>query len=401
MMRGLIAQHAATGTKGMAHALAALLPLLFLLLTAAPLHAAELNGGYDGIGDAAGMALTLSEAERRVVGRLAMPSGVTYTLNGERAETASGSAQGALRVSGAVQNGAFFHIEERPLGLQFLFIPAKSDGTPDLGSSREYSFLKRGVRPTLSPDARKIYRDAPEGPVDIVVFVDGFRGWSPQDVARLYASLRADARGLILLHDHATAELMWRICEAGTLEEAEAAALSEMLERQQAGCASYLPLVETAREGGLFPEFLRRAQFQFELIRATVLCDRGESAPARCADVSALAAPLILRWRQAHSIMRALARPASGEADGSVEMAPVPDPVRQPDAVPEREAEDGRVAAEEQVPSTAPGTPLPLARPGAESETVSDFLPDTSSLESSAQADEAMPEHRLPLAPPE
>ncbi len=189
MMRGLIAQDAARGTRGMARALLALLLLLVLSLMEPPLRAAELNGGYDGIGEAAGMALTLSEAERRVVGRLAMPSGVAYTLNGERAEVASGSAQGALRVSGAAQNSAFFHIEERPLGLQFLFIPAKADGTPDLGSSREYSFLKRGVRPTLSPDARKSYRDAPEGPVDIVAFVDGFRGWSPRDVARLYASL--------------------------------------------------------------------------------------------------------------------------------------------------------------------------------------------------------------------
>ncbi|MEP1390628.1 hypothetical protein [Parvibaculum sp.] len=401
MMRGLIAQDAARGTRGMARALLALLLLLVLSLMEPPLRAAELNGGYDGIGEAAGMALTLSEAERRVVGRLAMPSGVAYTLNGERAEVASGSAQGALRVSGAAQNSAFFHIEERPLGLQFLFIPAKADGTPDLGSSREYSFLKRGVRPTLSPDARKSYRDAPEGPVDIVAFVDGFRGWSPRDVARLYASLRADARGLILLHDHATAELMWRICEAGTLQEAEEAALSEMLERQQAGCASYLPLVEAAREGGLFPEFLRRAQFQFELIRATVLCDRGESAPARCADVSALAAPLVLRWRQAHSIMRALARPASGAAGGQVEMVPIPDPAQQSEAVPEDAAEEATVIEEEQARSGEPGTPLPLARPDAASEAVSDFLPDTSSLETSAPADETMHQHRLPLAPPE
>lgn len=384
----------------MARALLVFLLLLVLSLTTLPLRAAEFNGGYDGIGDAAGMALTLSEAERRVVGRLAMPSGVTYTLNGERAEVASGSAQGALRVSGAAQNGAFFHIEERPLGLQFLFIPAKADGTPDIGSSREYSFLKRGVRPTLSPDARKIYRDAPEGPVDIVTFVDGFRGWSPRDVARLYASLRADARGLILLHDHATAELMWKVCEAGDLTDTEEAALSEMLEREQAGCASYLPLVEAAKEGGLFPEFLRRAQFQFELIRATVLCDRGKSAPARCADVSALAAPLILRWRQAHSIMRALARPGVGEADGTVEMTPIPDPARQSETGPESEAQEARAVEEPQARSAAPGAPLPLARPGTESEAVSDFLPDTSSVESAAPADETMHQHRLPLAPP-
>lgn len=379
-------------------------PFLLLALSfamALPLRAAELNGGYDGIGDAAGMTLTLSEAERRVVGRLVLPSGVGYTLNGERAAVAEGSAQGALRVSGAAADGAFFHIEERPLGLQLLFIPAKSDGTPDLGSSREYSFLKQGVRPTLSPDAKKRYRETPAEPVDVVAFIDGFRGWSPQDVARLYASLPANARGLVLLHDHATAELMWRICEAAPLEGTEEArALLEMLERQQAECAAYLPLVEAAQKSGLFPEFLRRSQFQLELIRATVLCDRGVSAPARCADVSALAAPLILKWRRADAIMRALAPPRQ-EAEGeTADMAPIPDSTMGP----ETETQDEKIAEEAPPISLTPGVPLPLARPGAEEETVSDFLPDTSSLETpapaAAPASETIRMHRLPLAPP-
>src|SRR5690606_3123993 len=176
---------------------------------------------------------------------------------------------------------------------------------------------------------------------------------------------------------------------------------SEMLERQRTGCPDYLPLVDAARKSGLFPEFLRRAQFQFELIRATALCDRGEHSPARCADVSALAAPLILRWRRADAIMRALAGPATEEGSVAAEMAPIPDP--EPAAEDAAEApreserpEEGNEAESLRPAISAPGIPLPQPRPDVRQETVSDFLPDTSSL-----SGETADRYRLPLAPPE
>jgi hypothetical protein len=66
-------------------------------------------------------------------------------------------------------------------------------------------------------------------------------------------------------------------------------------------------VVLKAQAGGLFPEFLRRARFQFEIIRETALCNRGKSSTSKCADVSALGAPLIVHWRDASSIMSELA----------------------------------------------------------------------------------------------
>ncbi|WP_143710222.1 hypothetical protein [Parvibaculum lavamentivorans] len=357
-------------------------------MLAPPSGAAEFGGGFDGIGEAAGMTLTLTQSEKRVVGRFTTPGGTGYTLNGERADVYEGSAQGALRAVGADNDGAFFHIEERPLGLQFLFIPAGADGTPDLGSAREYSFLKRGVRPTITAEEEKRYRPAPSEPVDILVFLDGFRGWSPSDTARLYAQLDDRNRGLILLYDHATAELMWRICEAAPAEASlEAIRLAEMQERQHTECTAYLQLVEAARNGGLFPEFLRRSQFQLELVRATVLCDRRETAAARCADVSALGAPLILRWRRAEAIMGGLV-----PADQRVAAQPT---AETEEAIPE-EAPSGTGLA---VPPEIQG-PVPLARPGgnpstAEGEFVSDFEPDVAATQAREAAN-----YRLPLARP-
>jgi hypothetical protein len=393
MMRGLAARGAAFGRTEAVRVLSALL-LLGVAVVSFPqsLRAAIFSGGYDGIGDAAGMSLTLSQIERRVVGSLSLPGGAVYTLNGEREDIHAGTAQGALNGRDG-QGDAFFHIEERPLGLQFLFIPATAEGPPDLGRASEYSFLKRGVRPTITDEMSPRYKPAPEEPVDILAFIDGFRGWSPRDTARLYAGLPERQRALILLYDHATAELMWRICEAAPEEGSIAARrLADMQERQQTDCEPYLRVVERAKKGGLFSEFLRRSQFQLELIRATVLCDRGEMGAARCADVSALGSPLILRWRRADAIMRELAG-----ADAEPDLA---EDGREPETGAAQEAEEvvvssAPVADVDAEPRAAPGTPVPLPRPGGGEETVSDFEPDVSPL-----AAEAVKKHRLPLARP-
>ncbi|MBX3488345.1 hypothetical protein [Parvibaculum sp.] len=373
-MRRLAARRAALAAK-----LAAAV-VLFGLLTMVRAPAAEFTGGYDGIGDAAGMELTLQQVGTRVVGRLTTPGGSVYAINGERAGGDTGEAQGALRLSGGTSDAAFFHIEERPLGLQFLFIPS-SGGQPDMASSREFSFLKRGVRPAVpaKPESRFLPAPPPGARADITVFIDQFRRWDPRDTARLYASLDDRSRGLILLYDHATAELMWRICEAAPSEGSrEAVRLAEMLERQQTDCATYLPLVEAARESGVFPEFLRRAQFQFEIVRATALCDRGETPTAKCADVSALGAPLILRWRRAVSIMADMARtaaahprdePAQIATEGTETAAPEPVPVRR--------------------------VPLPAPRAQSDDASVLDFEPDISTRTSPAQHP-----MRLPLPRP-
>jgi len=356
-MRRLAAGHAALAVKLTAAV------VLFGLSMAVRAPAAEFTGGYDGIGDAAGVELTLQQVGIRVVGRLTTPGGSVYAINGERAGGDAGDAQGALRLSGGTSDAAFFHIEERPLGLQFLFIPS-SAGKPDMASSREFSFLKRGVRPAVpaQPESRFLPAPPPGARADITMFIDQFRRWDPRDTTRLYASLDDRSRGLILLYDHATAELMWRICEAAPAEGSrEAARLTEMLERQQTDCATYLPLVEAARESGVFPEFLRRAQFQFEIVRATALCDRGETPSAKCADVSALGAPLILRWRRAGSIMADMARSGGARPGG----APAPS------------TDEGAGTA---VPERNPAHHAPLAAPRAQPDDagVSDFEPDIS-----------------------
>lgn len=285
--------------------------LLAVACLAAPaaLAADKFTGTYNGIAGAAGMSLSLQEADGRVAGRFVLPDGRAYALNGERSKA---GAEGALRIGGSARGAAFFHIEERPLGIQFLFIPARPGGLPDLDAAREYSFLRQGI--SVSSAGRFAVAPEPGKPVDVLRFIDDYRQWEPRAVARAYAALDDRSRGLILLYDHAAADILWRVCLTGPPDDiVPEPVLNELLERQRISCTDYVALVHAAQKSGLFPEFLRRARFQFEIVRATELCNRGQSARDKCADVSALGAPLILRWRDAASIMRELADAVPGQ----------------------------------------------------------------------------------------
>lgn len=280
-----------------------LIALLILLLGTglSPAWAARLDGHYQGIAEGTGMSLTLEELDGRVVGKLVMAEGEALALNGER--SAKG-AQGSLRIKGAVSDSAFFLLEERPRGVQILIMPARDDGTPDASAGRQYSLMRDGVGANVPLPGSGRTMPAPEAPVDVIEFIDGYRNWSAQDGARLYATLDDQSRGVMLLFDFASADILWRLCEAPSTDDQSVKVLAEALERQQIDCAQYLPFAKTAQKSSLYPEFLRRARFQMELVRATILCHRGQSPADKCNDVAALTTPLILRWRKAIAIMQ-------------------------------------------------------------------------------------------------
>lgn len=157
-------------------------------------------------------------------------------------------------------------------------------------------------------------------------FIDEYRQWGPADVARLYAQLGDRDRGLMQLYDHAAADILWRVCAAQAAGvPLPQQIVADLLDRQQTSCAGFLPLAAAAQRSGLFPEFIRRARFQFDIVRETILCNRGQSTPSRCADMSALGGPMIARWRDATSIMRELAGLPEG---ASLPSAPQPLPLR-------------------------------------------------------------------------
>jgi len=333
--------------------------LLILLLGGAfsPARSASLDGRYQGIADGAGMSLSLEELDGRVVGKLVMVEGEALALNGER--SAKG-AQGSLRIKGAASDSAFFLLEERPRGVQILIMPARDDGTPDAAAGRQYSLLREGVGVNVPLPGNANAIPAPDKPVDVIAFIDGYRNWSPRDGARLYATLDDQSRGVMLLFDFASADILWRLCEAQSTGEVPAKVLHEALERQQTDCAQFLPIAKAAQKSSLYPEFLRRARFQMELVRATVLCHRGQSPADKCNDVAALTTPLILRWRKAMAIMQEISGGTPEvESEARVKDALIGSP-------PLRQSLDEKAPArlsQETDPASGPSRRVPLARP--------------------------------------
>ena len=317
----------------------------FLFLSVAA-TAASFSGQFEGIGTAIGMTLTLEESEGRVVGRFAPGRGDPFSLNGRRTGEA---AQGSLARPG---QSYFFHLEPRPLGVQFLLIPKAPGGGPDISGSTDYSFVQHGLH-VPQPSAFQVA--PPRGiAVDIIDFIDGFRDWDPVDMARIYASLDDRYKELIQLFDHAASEVVWRVCATSppnvSFPQSE---LDRLLERQQATCDRYLTSVAKVRDAGLLNEFLRKANFQFELIRETVKCDRGQSPETKCADVSAMSGPLMVRWRRATDIMSELV----GEEGVAEELQQAE--IAEPEQPIEPEEPQSDVA------ETQAGYPLPVRRPGS------------------------------------
>lgn len=284
---------------------------MIALIAASPAFASGFTGQFDGIGTAAGMTLTLQEADDRVVGRFSSGRGQSFSLNGRRTGDA---AQGSVARSG---QSFFFHIEERPLGVQFLLIPKTPEQEPDIAGATDYSFVQRGLQ-LPKPSA---FRAAPARgiEVDIIQFIDAFRDWDPADMSRIYLALDNRYRELIQLFDHAAAEVLWRVCTTSPPNDMfDRRDLDQILERQRTDCATYLTSIGAVRDAGLLNEFLRKSNFQLELIRETVKCDRGLSPETKCADVSAMSGPLMMRWRRAEDIMRVL---VGDEASSSPQIA--------------------------------------------------------------------------------
>lgn len=325
---------------------------------ASPAVASGFSGQFEGIGTAGGMTLTLQESSDRVVGRFHSGRGEAFSLNGRRTGDA---AQGSVERSG---QSFFFHLEERPLGVQFLLIPKTPEQEPDIAGATDYSFVQKG----LQLPKPSVYRSAPPRgiDIDIIQFVDAFRDWDPADMARIYVSLEGRYRELIQLFDHAAAEVFWRVCTTSPPNNVFAAPdLDQMLERQRTDCGAYLSSITAVRDAGLLNEFLRKSNFQLELIRETVKCDRGLSPETKCADVSAMSGPLMLRWRRAEDIMRALVGDEPLDAPQLVQGGPTPlaptstvTTLSTSDAAPNA----GSVAA------AAGSTMIPRARPGRQSE---------------------------------
>ncbi|MEQ8745454.1 hypothetical protein [Pyruvatibacter sp.] len=261
-------------------------------------------GRYAGFAMSEGVVANLAEDNGRIIGQYTDKSGRVYTLNGQRVGE---GAQGLLERDGTQ---AFFQLEPRPLGIQFLYIPADNTGTPDLSNAVQAALARENV------DVDTLLGQAPrETSRGEVVLADGASG---ADLAEDYVNLAPRERELIRLFDHVQAHLAGRLCSAVVARKLDAShrAIGLALERQQAGCSAISTLRERAIESQAYDSFETRLAVQQELLTTTMACDAGQKDAATCQTAGAMNATMFEQWRRAAVIFAEVAE-GGGTAEGS------------------------------------------------------------------------------------
>lgn len=309
--------------------------------TAYAQEAETFTGRYVGFALSDGTVASLVETDGRVVGQYTDADGRVFTVNGQRLGE---RAQGRLARNGS---DAFFQLEPRPLGIQFLFIPADANGAPQLSAAVQSALARDTV------DVESLLGGAPrDAGAGEAFLLEGAEG---DALADSYVALPARERELIRLFDHVQTHLTGRLCSsvaAGDLN-ADHAAVGLVLERQQAGCGVIATLRVRALKAESYSGFEARLAVQQELLVTTMACDAGNRDAETCQTAGAMNAAMFEQWRRAAEIYADIAE-AGGTGGGTASRPPsgAPLPLR-------RTAQDGSVP---QVPAS--GTPVPAPRPG-------------------------------------
>lgn len=288
-------------------------------------EAHTLSGRYVGFGGSAGAVLTLAQQGARVLGQFTDSAGHVYRLDGQ---AVGARAQGALARAGA---RSFFLLETRPLGVQFMVIPAAPDGSPDMDSAVQMALARddADVRGLIDPDAddnAEARAGSGAAGVPALEAVLGEGALSGRALADAYAALPARLRELVRLFDHVQADVVGRLCAgvAAGLVPAGHRGVALALEGQAGDCATIHRLRAQALRGRGRDVFAARLGVQRDLLAATLACNddggagvgggRGDAAAAVCQTAGAMNAAMFEQWRPAAAIFAALAEEAGDGA---------------------------------------------------------------------------------------
>lgn len=265
------------GTRGIirglhraaASRLAAPLLAAALALAGGAAAAADLTGGYFGLGDARGMRIEIEAGAEGadVTGRFSDSNGTETDF------TAKWVGEGAEGLLSFPKQDVFLRIEDAPSGLVALALPLAEDGTPREGGARKLIFLRDGLAPPAQPDLFLPEPKRADGVVDPDVFIASYPFWSPEGVSNGFAAIGARYRTMLRLYPMLQADVLWKLCAApGDLASSQR---GEALRGQGVDCEALLGTVERLQRKGEFDAWKAAAGAEAQEFMVSAQCARG------------------------------------------------------------------------------------------------------------------------------
>lgn len=227
---------------------------------------AELNGSYRGVDDAEGVKLVFSGREKTLSVELSGGVAGDVSFKAEALETGA-EGKGVWR-----GRDAYFIFTEEPLGVSLVVIPLGPDDTALAGETEAMIFVRSDV---VVPPRPARYVPPPAGPggtIDPRAFVESYAFWPSVNVAYGYDMVRGRYRTLIRLHPVVQADILWKLCRAGS----SSSALAEALRGQEVSCADVLSSIgRMVKPGGSvepFNRFRRDVEAQKAALVEAIVC---------------------------------------------------------------------------------------------------------------------------------
>jgi len=240
--------------------------------------AQQLSGRYDGIDNARGLTLTLSEAGGQVTGRIQAPDGSGENLSGR---SVNGRFESVLTFQGRPGRA---RLTSKPVGISVVWSPLDASGSPAVG--QEVLFVFRRGELTL-PQRSAAFRPPP---VEVgrnpnpLHFLNSYDFWEPEDVARVYPALRSRFRVLMEFHPALRVDIIWKLCQS----EVASDALGSILRGTGVTCARVVQKITGSQSNGQFNTYKALVHRDRDAALYSIECAVGIHTPETCAATAQL-----------------------------------------------------------------------------------------------------------------
>ncbi|MEO1328584.1 MAG: hypothetical protein AAFW46_02895 [Pseudomonadota bacterium] len=247
---------------------------------------AVLGGAYDGIDDASGWRIELTERLQEG-GVSAGYEGVFIDRTGARIEfEAFPSGPGGREAETRAEIGGrsvFMRFSPRPIGLVAVWIPVSEDDRLVIEETRSYPFVREGTALPEAPDGLSPPPQAGATGYDPLLFLLSYEFWRPNEVGDGYTALEDKWRTLIRLYAEVHTDILWKLCQARTTPPG----LVEALEGQNVTCQEVLAKLDQIQSEGKFSKYKADLAQQKTRLVDAVKCARGQLLKRECLKVNA------------------------------------------------------------------------------------------------------------------